>query len=98
MVPVGVGLRAGLAADVPAEPRRRTAIRRCPALRQQIGEDLATPNNIEYAAGVSRQFGARASVRADYVYRNYRDFYVSRTDQSTGRVTNAVRTELRPGD
>jgi outer membrane receptor protein involved in Fe transport len=61
-----------------------------PGVAQRIGEDLATPSNIEYSAGVSRQFGARASARVDYVYRNYRDFYISRIDQSTGRVTNAV--------
>lgn len=43
---------------------------------------------LEYAAGMSRTFGARASLRADYVYRDYRDFYVARTDLSTGQVTN----------
>ena len=33
---------------------------------------------------------SRASFRADYMYRDYRDFYVSRTDLSTGRVTNSA--------
>jgi len=61
-----------------------------PGVAQRIGEDLTTPNNIEYATGISRQFGSRASMRADYVFRDYRDFYVSRTDLSTGRVTNSV--------
>ena len=61
-----------------------------PGVAQRIGEDLTTPNNIEYATGIARQFGSRASLRADYVFRDYRDFYVSRTDLSTGRVTNSV--------
>ena len=60
-----------------------------PGVAQRIGEDLTTPSNVEYATGVSRQFGARASLRADYVYRHYQDFYVSRTDLTTGRVTNS---------
>ncbi len=61
-----------------------------PGVAQRIGDDLTTPSNIEYAVGVSRNFGARAALRADYVYRNFKDFYVSRTDLSTGRVTNSV--------
>ena len=53
---------------------------------------------MEYAAGVSRQFGSRAALRADYVFRDYRDFYMQRTDTTTGRAVdtrsfapNAVR-------
>jgi outer membrane receptor protein involved in Fe transport len=61
-----------------------------PGLTPQIGNDLKPPSVLEYAAGLSRQFGARAAVRVDYVYRDWRDFYVQRTDGSTGRVTNAL--------
>ena len=32
---------------------------------------------MEYAGGISRQFGNRAVVRADYSYRKYRDFYTA---------------------
>jgi hypothetical protein len=59
-----------------------------PGLTPQIGDNLRSPNVLEYAGGVNRQFGARAAVRADFVYRDFRDFYVSRIDTSTGRVTN----------
>ena len=38
-----------------------------------------SPNVWEYAAGVSRQFGGRATLRADCIYRNYRDFYADLT-------------------
>jgi hypothetical protein len=47
----------------------------------------------EWAFGVSRQIGERASVRADFVYRNFDDFYASRADSSTGRVTDSRGTE-----
>jgi outer membrane receptor protein involved in Fe transport len=59
-----------------------------PGLTPQIGKSLKSPNVLEYAAGVNRQYGARAAVRADVVYRDFRDFYASRIDTTTGRVTN----------
>jgi outer membrane receptor for ferrienterochelin and colicin len=55
-----------------------------------IRESLTSPNVLEYATGVSRQFGNRASVRADFIYRNYRDFYAARTDMSTGQVRDKL--------
>lgn len=59
-----------------------------PGLTPQIGASLQSPNVLEYATGVNRSFGARAAVRADYIYRNFRDFYVSRTDLTTGSVAD----------
>jgi hypothetical protein len=56
----------------------------------RIAGSLRSPNVLEYAAGVNRQFGARLAARADYVFRDYRDFYSQRTDLSTGKVTNSV--------
>jgi hypothetical protein len=55
-----------------------------------IGDSLSSPNALEYAAGVSRQLGERGSVRVDYVFRDFNDFYVSRTDLSTGKTTDAL--------
>jgi hypothetical protein len=55
-----------------------------------IGDSLKSPNAIEYAAGVSRQLGERGSVRADWVFRDFNDFYISRTDLSTGKTTDAL--------
>ena len=62
--------------DLPAEPadQRQSDVAR--RLASGLATDLTTPNNIEYAVGVSRQFGARAALRADYVFRDYQDFYV----------------------
>ena len=65
-----------------------------PGVQQRIGEDLTTPSNNEYALGIARQFGSRASIRADYTYRRYQDFYVARTDLSTGKVKNSFGQEL----
>ena len=41
-----------------------------------------------YAAGFSRQLTSRAVLRADYSYRDYRDFYSARIDRSTGIVVD----------
>jgi hypothetical protein len=60
-----------------------------PAIRgvtPQILDSLTSPNVLEYAAGVNRQFGSRAAARLDFVYRDFHDFYAQRTDLTTGRV------------
>jgi outer membrane receptor for ferrienterochelin and colicin len=49
-----------------------------PGVTPVIGE-LASPFSWEYAAGVNRQFGSRATARADVIYRNYRQFYADFT-------------------
>ena len=56
----------------------------------RIGETLDSPNSIEYAAGVSRLVGERGSVRLDWVFRDFNDFYITRTDLSTGTTTDAL--------
>ncbi len=59
-----------------------------PGVSVQIPNSLTSPNVRAYAAGVSRQLTSRAVVRADYSYRDYRDFYSSRIDRSTGIVVD----------
>jgi outer membrane receptor protein involved in Fe transport len=49
-----------------------------PGVSPQIG-DLRSPHTWEYAAGVNRQFGSRAALRVDFVYRDYHDFYADFT-------------------
>jgi hypothetical protein len=63
-----------------------------PGVNTLIGGSLDSPNSIEYAAGVGRQLGQRGSVRFDWVFRDFSDFYITRTDLSTGQVTNAQGT------
>jgi hypothetical protein len=49
-----------------------------PGVSPQIG-DLSSPHVWEYASGVSRSFGSRATLRTDFVYRDYQDMYISST-------------------
>ncbi len=49
-----------------------------------------SPNVLAYSVGVSRQLGNRAVVRADYSYRDFRDFYSQRIDTTTGRVVDQL--------
>jgi hypothetical protein len=57
--------------------------------------DLSSPAAWEYAGGVARQFGGRASVRADVMLRHYVNFYMRQADLTTGRVQDP---EGRPFD
>src|SRR5262249_10280272 len=61
-----------------------------PGVSPQIGPDLHSPFVYEYSAGVSRQLGPRASIRADGTFRHYHDFYADVTDGSTGSVKNSL--------
>ena len=57
-----------------------------PGVTPQIADGLTSPSAWEYAGGLSRQFGARASLRADLLVRHYVDFYLRQSDTTTGRV------------
>ena len=60
-----------------------------PGVSTQIPGSLKSPNVMEYAAGVSRAFGAKGAIRLDVMRRAFNDFYYSRVDTSTGIVTDA---------
>jgi outer membrane receptor protein involved in Fe transport len=66
-----------------------------PGITPQIGE-LESPHAWEFAGGASRSFGARATVRADLIYRDYHAFYAdfttpgSRVQDSEGRSYDLV--------
>lgn len=55
-----------------------------------IKDSLSSPYAQEIAVGVSKRLGSRGLARVDYVRRDYKDFYASRTDLSTGQVTTAT--------
>lgn len=59
-----------------------------PGVTPQIADGLSSPAAWEFAGGVSRQFGGRASVRADVMGRHYVNFYMRQTDTTTGRVAD----------
>jgi outer membrane receptor protein involved in Fe transport len=60
-----------------------------PGVSVKIPNGLSSPNVLAYAFGVSRQIGSSAVVRADYSFRDYKDFYSQRIDRSTGTITDA---------
>ena len=57
-----------------------------PGFSIRIPHGLSSPSVNAYAGGISRQFQSRAVVRADYSYRDYRNFYSQRIDTTTGIV------------
>jgi len=61
-----------------------------PGVTPQIRASLTSPNVLEYASGVSRNWGSRLALRADVIYRDYRDFYAARTDMTTGKVADKL--------
>jgi hypothetical protein len=61
-----------------------------PGVNMTIQNKLDSPYSIEYAGGVSRTVGSRGTVRTDFVFRDYRNFYSLRTDRSTGQVSDGV--------
>jgi hypothetical protein len=54
----------------------------------QIQGSLRAPSVWEYSGGVNRQFGGRASVRADVTYRTWGNFYIAQTNIGTGKAVD----------
>ena len=48
-----------------------------PGVSSRIDDSLDSPNVNEWAVGIARQIGGRGSLRADFVYRDYADFYAT---------------------
>lgn len=61
-----------------------------PGVNQRLSQDLGSPTADEVAAGITRTFGSKGVLRVDGVYRKFSGFYASRTDTTTGQVTNAL--------
>jgi hypothetical protein len=73
---------------------RTTFFTELPGVNVKILGSLDSPHVDEYTVGVSRRLGARGTVRGDYVWRTYGNFYASRTDTTTGTVTNDIGQEF----
>jgi hypothetical protein len=73
---------------------RRPFFTSIPGVKVQIRESLKSPHANEVATGLSRQLGARGAIRADFVYRDFNDFYTQRVDTSTGQVIDSRGNEL----
>ncbi|MBA2303289.1 MAG: TonB-dependent receptor [Acidobacteria bacterium] len=58
-----------------------------PGVNTRVGSGLISPSATEVAGGVTRILGGRGLVRVDAVYRDFNDFYATRADNATGRIT-----------
>jgi outer membrane receptor protein involved in Fe transport len=56
-----------------------------PGVSTRIAPGLKPQSAREYSLGASVALGARGFVRADFLHRDYRDFYARRIDLSTGQ-------------
>jgi outer membrane receptor for ferrienterochelin and colicin len=59
-----------------------------PGLTAGINGTLISPSSEEFTTGVSGSIGKRGVFRVDGVYRKYSNFYSSRTDTTTGKVSD----------
>lgn len=59
-----------------------------PGVTTRVGDGLRAPNSNEWMAGLARQFGSKATLRADLVHKRYDDFYGDFRDPSTGKVAD----------
>ncbi len=59
-----------------------------PGVNTKVGDRLKSPNAREFTIGFTHRLGTRGSVRADGVFRSFKDFYSTRADLSTGKVTD----------
>ena len=67
----------------------RTAIvTQLPGVNTRIADGLKSPAVNEFSGGVTRRVGERGVVRVDGVFRDFRDFYATHVDMSTGKVRN----------
>jgi hypothetical protein len=59
---------------------------------------IKSPHVNEFTVGAGTQIGTNGFIRADYINRNYADFYVLTTNQQTGSVTEpktGVQSDLK---
>ncbi len=73
--------------DAAGGDTRPTQLASVPGVNMTLDDPLTSPYAFEYAGGVSRTLGHRGTVRADLIYRDYRNFYSLRTDRTTGTVS-----------
>lgn len=69
---------------------RPTVVAAVPGVNTRISTGLRSPAVGEWAGGVTRRLGARGIARVDAVYRDFRDFYATRADTTTGQVANQL--------
>lgn len=61
-----------------------------PGVNVQLLGSLDSPKMEEYSVGYGTQLGSRGVIRADYIFREWSDFYASSTNLSNGIVEDAL--------
>jgi hypothetical protein len=59
-------------------------------VNERVEGSLDSPSVEEFSIGASFQLGSKGMFRADYVHRDWEDFYSFKQDTTTGRVTAPV--------
>lgn len=73
------------------EDRNRTPdAQSIPGFNTRLAGTLVSPNVREWTVGASTQVGPRGYVRADYIDRDWRDFYGTTANLGIGSVTNQL--------
>jgi len=65
---------------------------RIPGATTEIGDNLRSPSVDEWTLGLGSQIGRRAFLRADYINRNWNNFYTTQRDRETGTVVANTAT------
>jgi outer membrane receptor for ferrienterochelin and colicin len=61
-----------------------------PGVTGIVADTLASPSVKEWSLGLTRRLGQKGVVRVDGIHRTFADFYSSRTDLASGRVTDSL--------
>ena len=59
-----------------------------PGVNTAVDPGIRSANSDEFMTGLAHELGAKGAVRADFVYRKYRDFYGNFVNGSTGTVAD----------
>ena len=68
-----------------------------PGATTQVRGSIKSPSADEYTIGLTKRLGTRGLIRADLVYREWNDFYGTKTDLTTGQGRYFIRTRRRRG-
>ena len=60
-----------------------------PGVNVAINDSLISPNVDEFTVGLGTQIGSNGYLRADYIDRDWKDFFVTRSDRGTGAVQDS---------
>ncbi len=78
-------------------PNRPADVASVPGVNLLIEDALSSPRVNEYVLGFGGTIGKNINYRADFVRREYEDFYSTKRDMTTGQVTSELGDEFDLG-